>query len=110
MLMISGARLEQGRHAPRVACEHGVAQARDRHTVGEGFQLRPAVEAVRAREHELRVVQRERRGVGVAVVQVNLGHRVGVAGAKRGQQFLGLAPELIEIGMLAQRTSGRGVA
>ncbi len=71
---------------------------------------RPSSEHVDGREHELRIVQRKRRCVGSAVVQVDLAHRVGVARAKRRQQLLCLAFELVQIGMLAQRAGWCGVA
>jgi hypothetical protein len=110
MLMISG-RASSRAVTRAVWPARTSSQVRDRRAVDECFQLRPAVEAVRSREHELRVVEREGRGVGVAVVQGDLGHRVGVARAKRGQEFLGLvAPELIEIGMRVQRAGWCGVA
>ena len=59
-----------------VAFLHGLVQPGGRNAIDRRLQLRPALEPVRARQHELRVVQREglrRRG---AMVGGNLDDRV----------------------------------
>src|SRR5579863_10177245 len=47
--------------------------------------------------------------IGVAVMRFHLRNRGGVCGAKRLQQFLGLTLELIEIRVLAECASGKGL-
>src|SRR5688572_30809704 len=59
------------------------------------------------REHELRIVQGERRPVEVTVVRLHLGERRRIAGSRRVKQLPGLTFQLIQIGMLAKRTCGR---
>ena len=73
--------------------------------VDERLELRPALEPVGAREHELRVVQRERRRIGAVVVRVDLGDGGGVAADEACEQFLRLTFELIEIGSSRKRAS-----
>ena len=59
---------EQRTDRAEVALLHGLVQPRRRDAIDGRLQLRPALEPVRARQHELRVVQREglrRRGAMV---------------------------------------------
>ena len=62
------------------------------------LELRPAVEAVGARDHELRVVQGKRVSVRATVVRLDLGDSIGDAGAKGVEQFFRLTFELVEMG------------
>ena len=82
-------------------------QTLDGDAVDVRLQLRPTLEPIRPREHQLGVVQRERARIGIAVMRVHFRDGVGSPAAKRVQQFLRLALELIEVRMLAQRASGR---
>ena len=98
----------RGEHCPNlrdVPCADRVRQTRNRHTVDVRLQLGPAVEAVRACDHELRVVERESRRLGAAKVAIHFRGGVGLAGAERLEQFLRLPFQLIEGGVLAKRTS-----
>jgi hypothetical protein len=47
--------------------------------------------------HELRIVQRERRRISVVIQPLHLGQRFSVAGAVELQQVLGLPLELVQI-------------
>jgi hypothetical protein len=90
---VEGAYLEAGRSAaqqiddfrpPRekrmgraeVALLHGLVQPRRRDAIDGRLQLRPALEPVRARQHELRVVQGEGLGRRGAMVGADLDDRV----------------------------------
>lgn len=48
----------------KISSAYGVAQPLHGHTVHKCLQLRPAVEAVRTRQNDVRVVERERRRIG----------------------------------------------
>ena len=63
-----------------VSGAHGVDEPPDRRALHERLELRPALEAVGAREHQLRVVQRERGRIRVAVMRGDLGGCAGLAG------------------------------
>jgi hypothetical protein len=76
--------------------------------IDERLQLGPAVESVRARQHQLRVVQREGRRFGDAIVGRHLGDRGRITGPKRVEQLFRLAFELIEMGTRRKRASGGG--
>src|SRR3954471_16589436 len=75
--------------------------------VDECLQPGPAVEAVGARQYQLRVVQRERRRIDAAEVSLHLGDRGGVAQVEGVEQFLRLAFELIENGTRRQAAGVR---
>src|SRR4051812_8438783 len=75
--------------------------------IDECLQPGPAVEAVGARQYQLRVVQRERRRIDAAEVSLHFGDRVGVAKAEAVEQFLRLAFELIENGTRRQAAGVR---
>ncbi len=94
-------------HGVEIAAADGLDQTADGDAVHKGLQLRPAVEAVRARHDELRVVEREGRWIGPLEMRVHFLRRGGISGAKGLEQFLGLPLELIEIGTVAKRTGGR---
>src|SRR5215831_9875922 len=78
--------------------------------VDGGVKLGPAFEAVRARQDELSVVKGEGLWRGGAVVEVHLGNSFRLLRSIRFEQFLGLALELIDVGVLAHRASGRFLA
>src|SRR4051812_48053164 len=66
--------------------------------VDEGLQPGPAIEAIGARQYQLRVVQRERRRIDATEVSLRLGDGGGIADAESVERFLRLAFELIENG------------
>src|SRR4030095_10747013 len=98
---------EQLTNRAEVAFLHGLVQPLRRDTLDGGFQLRPALEPVRARPHELRVVQGEGFRRGGAMVSTDLGDGVWRLRAIRLQQLPGLSPQLIDVGILAHRARRR---
>jgi hypothetical protein len=60
-----------------------------------GFEFRSALESIGSREYELSIVEGEGRNVGVVVVAGDFRGYSGVAGEERGEQFLGLAAEIV---------------
>jgi hypothetical protein len=86
-----------------MARAHGVRQPVDGDAVHVGLEFRPTLEAVTAHQHQLGVVQSERRAVRVAIVFVHLRGRADLTRKECMQQFLRLPPELIQIRVLAQR-------
>jgi hypothetical protein len=75
----------------------------DRRTVHERFEFWPGFEAVRTRNHELGVVQREGSRVRIVIVRVHFGDRGAVAFAERFGKLLRLTFELLEIRPIAKR-------
>src|SRR4051812_44722906 len=67
----------------------------------------PAIEAVCARQYQLRVVQREPRRIDAAEVSLGFRDRGGVPHADGVEQFLRLAFELIENGTRRQAAGVR---
>ena len=67
---------QRAAHVLEIVGGDGIAQAPDGHAVDEGFQRGPALEAVGARQHELRVVQRERLRMQIAEMSAHLGQHV----------------------------------
>ena len=52
------------RHVPRIYC---ISEARNGRAIDKGFELRPALKAIGAGEHPLRIVKSEMGGIGVAL-------------------------------------------
>jgi hypothetical protein len=102
-----GTRREHRLHHIDVTGAYGVAEPADRHAIDERLQSGPAVEAVGPRDHELRVVQREARRLRSLVMGVHLRRGVGVAAGQRLEQLLRLPLELDQVGLVAERASGR---
>ena len=88
---------------------HNFSQPSYRNSVNIGFEFRPTVEPIRSREHQLRIVQGERGGVCVMEMRADFRDCIRFSRAKRLQQFLGLAFELFEIGLLTQGARGQGL-
>ena len=90
-----------------VAAFGGLVQPGRGDAVDGGLQLGPALEAIGPRQHELRVVKRERLGRGGAVIGLDLRHGFRRRRAVGFEQFLGLSFQLIEVGVLAHGASRR---
>ena len=58
---------------------------------------------MRARDYPLRIVQCKVFGVGAVKMRVDLLGSIGVAGLELFEQFFGLAFELFEVGIRAER-------
>jgi hypothetical protein len=101
---------QQRVHLGEVAGSDRFGQALDGDAVNIRLESGPGVEALAPCQHQLRIVQREGRRVGVAVVRVYLCDYLGLAFNKRREQFLRLTPELIEIGPFAQSARGWGLS
>src|SRR5215471_18538347 len=99
----------------KIAAFGGRVQFGGGDAVDSGLQFRPAFEAIGPRQHELGIVQGEglRRGFagrGCAVIGRDLGDSFGRRRSIGFEQLLGLALELIDVGVLAHCTSGRFLA
>ncbi len=81
-------------HLLDVADAHRFDKAADRDSIDEGLQLGPTVETITPRKHELRVVQRKARLVGITVEPAHFRGGVRSALEEANQQFFGLTPEL----------------
>ena len=93
-------------HVIQVSRAHCVDQSFHRGAVDKRLELRPTFKTVRAGNHELCVVQRERARIRAVIVRVHLGGRNILPVLERLEQFLGLAFQLIEVGPLAQDAGG----
>ena len=78
-----------------VAGADRVDQAVDRDAIDIGLELRPAVESVRAREHQLCVVEREGSFLRPPEVPLHLGARLRVPGEDGVEQLFRLSFQLI---------------
>lgn len=105
-----GPRVEHGADPWQIAGANRLDQPAIGRTLHERLQLRPAREPIGARHHELRVVERERRAVGIVVVGRDLGDGARLAGVKSVEQFPRLPLELLEIWSCGERTGGEGVS
>ena len=101
-----GAQVEQRANVVDAPRAHRVDEPANGRSVHERLELRPAVEAVRAREDNLRIMQCKRLRVRAVIVGVDFGDRGAVALSERLEQLLGLAFELIEVRLRAERAGG----
>jgi hypothetical protein len=71
-------------------------------TIDRGLELWPALESIRARDNEPRIVQGEALWCGGAIVGRDFGHCVRRQRPIRVEQFLGLTLQLLKIGVLSR--------
>src|SRR5262249_48174212 len=101
-----GADVKHGADSRHIVGANCIGQPLDGHAVYIRFELCPALEAIASGNHELRVMKREFRGVGSAVVRVHLRDSAGLAGGQAAQQFFGLPLQLLEIRMRPHPAGG----
>jgi hypothetical protein len=89
----------------QIARADGVGEALDRDALDRRFQLGPALEAEGACDHELRVVERERRSVGAVVMRGDFSDGPIVPADEAIEQLLRLTSELPEIRMCGKGAS-----
>ena len=92
----------------QIARADGVGEALDGDALDRRFQLGPALEAVGACDHELRVVERERRRLGAVVMRGDFSDGRTVPADEAIEQLLRLTSELPEIRMWRKRASRKG--
>jgi len=98
-------RVDQRLHCREIVCANRLDETPNGRAVDVRLELGPAVESVRSRQHELRVVQLESFAICVAIARAHLRNGIGVAGAKRGEELFCLTPELVEHRIVATFSS-----
>jgi len=99
--------LQHRANVVRVASAHGVDQPADCRAVHERLQFGPALEAVRARDNELGVVQRKCLRIGAMKLPVDLG---ALAFPEGFEKLLRLAFELLQVRSLRKSAAGEGLS
>jgi hypothetical protein len=93
---------QHGLHLCEIVRQHGIHEPLHSHAVDIGFEFGPAVKPIASGDDQLRVMQREVRGVRVVIVGADFRDRFLLTGDKALQQLFRLPLQLFEIRMLAQ--------